>query len=246
MVNSIEPLRHVLSVPPHFLPLHPEVGPYAGAWNSAPFGLFYLNTLFMASAIVLGQLVTSTLAAYALTWLRIPGRQAVFFLILIGLMVPEQLTVVPVFLEMRTLGWINSYQGLIVPFLGSAFGIFLLRQSFLQIPLPLIEAAKVDGASRLQILTRVILPNSKSALITLAILNFIWHYNDFFWPLIITNTNHYRTLAVGLSMFFQSGSGLTPWNQLMAADVFIAVPLFLLFFLGQRYLVQGVMTSGIK
>lgn len=193
LVTSLQPLNQVLALPPHLFPWPPHWQSYSKAWEAAPFARYYFNSLFVALIIVGGQLITSSLAAYALTWLRLPGRDALFFLILVGLMVPEQLTVVPIFLELRALGWINTYQALIVPFLGSAFGIFLLRQAFLQIPAPLIEAAKIDGASNLQILTRLILPNSKPALITLAILNFIWHYNDFFWPLIMTNSNHYRT-----------------------------------------------------
>jgi len=133
-----------------------------------------------------------------------------------------------------------------VPFLASAFGIFLLRQSFLRVPRPLIEASRLDGASHLDILFRIIVPLSRPGFITLIVLNFIWHYNDFFWPLIMTNSDDYRTLPVGLAMFIQSGEGLVPWNQLMAADIFTVIPLFIIFFVAQRYLVNGLLASGLK
>ncbi len=246
LVGSLEPLRNVLSNPPHFLPIPPRWSNYPRAWAAAPFGTYYRNSIIVTTAIVAGQVVTCSMGAYALTFLRLRMRTLLFFLVIIGLMVPEQVSIVPVFLEMHDLGWINTYAALIVPFLGSAFGIFLLRQSFISIPPALVEAARMDGASHWRTLTRVVIPNARPALITLVILNAVFHYNDLFWPLMFTNTNSVRTLPVGLALFFASQGDLTPWNLLMASDVFIVVPLFILFFVGQRYLVQGVATTGIK
>jgi len=246
LVNSLQPAAAVFATPPRFWPTHPQWRNYPDAWGAEPFGQFYVNSLLVSTAIIAGQVVTSGLAAYALSWVEFRLKGAVFFLILVALMIPEQLIVVPVFLELHTVNWINTYQALIVPFLASAFGIFLLRQSFLRVPRPLIEAARLDGASHLQVFARVVAPLSLPGFITLIVLNFIWHYNDFFWPLIMTNSDQYRTLPVGLAMFVQSGEGLVPWNQLMAADIFTAIPLFVIFLVAQRYLVNGIVSSGLK
>ena len=245
-VNSLQPLALVLATPPHFWPAQPHWHNYADAWHAEPFGQFYVNSIVVSTAIIVGQVITCALAAYALSWVDLPFKGVLFFLILVALMVPEQLIVVPVFLELHAVNWINSYQALIVPFLTSAFGIFLLRQSFLRVPRALVEAARIDGASHFWVLLRVVAPLSLPGFITLIVLNFIWHYNDFFWPLIMTNTDQYRTLPVGLAMFVQSGEGLVPWNQLMAADIFSVIPLFVIFFVAQRYLVNGIVSSGLK
>jgi len=245
-VNSLQPLSLVLATPPHFWPAQPHWHNYADAWHAEPFRQFYVNSIVVSTAIIVGQVITCALAAYALSWVDLPFKGVLFFLILVALMVPEQLIVVPVFLELHAVNWINSYQALIVPFLTSAFGIFLLRQSFLRVPRALVEAARIDGASHLWVLLRVVAPLSLPGFITLIVLNFIWHYNDFFWPLIMTNTDQYRTLPVGLAMFVQSGEGLVPWNQLMAADMFSVIPLFVIFFVAQRYLVDGIVSSGLK
>jgi multiple sugar transport system permease protein/sn-glycerol 3-phosphate transport system permease protein len=245
-VNSPQPLSLVLATPPHVWPAQPQWHNYGDAWHAEPFGQFYVNSIVVSTAIIVGQVITCALAAYALSWVDLPLKGVLFFLILVALMVPEQLIVVPVFLELHAVNWINSYQALIVPFLASAFGIFLLRQSFLRVPRALVEAARIDGASHLWVLLRVVAPLSLPGFITLIVLNFIWHYNDFFWPLIMTNTDQYRTLPVGLAMFVQSGEGLVPWNQLMAADIFSVIPLFVIFFVAQRYLVNGIVSSGLK
>ncbi len=245
-VNSLQPLSAVLATPPSLWPGQPQWHNYVDAWNAEPFGQFYVNSILVSVAIIVGQVITCAPAAYALSWVEFRFKGPLFFLILMALMVPEQLIVVPVFLELHDVGWINTYQALIVPFLTSAFGIFLLRQAFLRIPKALIEAARIDGASHFWILLRVVGPLSRPGFITLIVLNFIWHYNDFFWPLIMTNSDQYRTLPVGLAMFVQSGEGLVPWNQLMAADIFGAALPIAIFLVAQRYLVNGIVSSGIK
>ncbi len=246
LIGSVEPNNAVLVSPPHLWPVAVHLSNFVKAWRAAPFGIYYVNSLFVTSAIVFGQVITCALAAYALTFIRMPFKGLLFFLVLVGLMSPEQVSVVPVFLEMHDLGWINTYQALIIPFLGSAFGIFLLRQSFRSIPPSLIEAARIDGAPHWRTLVGIVVPNTRPAFITLIVLNSIFHYNDLFWPLMFTNTDNVRTLPIGLDMFFGSQEGLVPWNQMMAADVFIVIPMFLLFFFAQRYLVEGVVSTGIK
>lgn len=247
IVGSVEPLRDVLSNPPHFWPTHFQWSNFPRAWEAAPFSTYYRNSIVVTTAIVCGQVVTCSLAAYALTFMRLRWRPALFFLILVALMVPGQVSIIPVFVEMHAIGWINTLQVLIVPFFGSAFGIFLLRQAFTNVPNSLIEAARLDGASHWKTLYRIVVPNTRPAIWTLIILNAIFHYNDLFWPLMFTNSTGVRTLPVGLALFFQSeGGALTPWNLMMAASVFIVVPLFVLYIVGQRYLVRGVVSSGIK
>lgn len=207
----------------------------------------YINSIVVAGGIILGQLFTTAMGAYALTRIEFRGRRAVFMVILSTMMVPIQLTFIPAFLILSRLNWIDTYQALIVPFIASGFGIFLLRQSFMQVPMALIDAARMDGASHWAILRHVMVPLARPAIITLAVLNFVFHYNQFFWPLIVTNSNDMRTLPVGLaSMVLSSGTGGTQWNQLMAADVFTLVPLIALFSLGQKYLTQTPMTAGVK
>lgn len=235
------------SFPPHFLPTPPILANYPAAWSAEPFGRMYINSIVVAGGIILGQLFTTAMGAYALTRIEFRGRRAVFMVILSTMMVPIQLTFIPAFLILSRLNWIDTYQALIVPFIASGFGIFLLRQSFMQVPMALIDAARMDGASHWAILRHVMVPLARPAIITLAVLNFVFHYNQFFWPLIVTNSNDMRTLPVGLaSMVLSSGTGGTQWNQLMAADVFTLVPLIALFSLGQKYLTQTPMTAGVK
>ncbi|MGB3681386.1 MAG: carbohydrate ABC transporter permease [Rubrobacteraceae bacterium] len=245
---ALQDLQAVFSYPPKLLPWPPKWGNFAEAWRAQPFAVFYFNSVVVAVAIIVGQLVTVCLAAYALTQLRFWGREKVFLLILATMMVPAQVTFVPAFLVLKHLGWINTYQALIVPFLTSAFGIFLVRQSFLRVPQSFIDSARVDGAGHLRILWSIMVPLSKPSLATMVLLNFVWHYHDFFWPLVVTNSTDMRTLPIGLAFFLanQGGGEGTPWHLIMAADVFIVAPLILLYFVAQRFITQNDLASGMK
>ncbi len=244
---SLQNASAAFSFPPHFLPLPPHWLNYPAAWVSEPFGRMYVNSIVVTFGIIAGQLVTCSMAAYALSRIEFKGKRAVFLVVLATMMVPVQITFIPAFLILSRLGWIDTYQALIVPFVASGFGVFLLRQAFLQVPQALIDAARIDGAGHWTVLRAVMVPLSKPTLTTLAVLSFVFHYNDFFWPLIVTNSNSMRTLPVGLTMMIMStGTGGTQWNQLMAADVFTLMPLIILFALGQRYLTQTPLTTGIK
>ncbi len=245
---ALQDIQAVFSYPPRLLPSPPKWGNFAEAWRSQPFAAFYFNSVVVAVAIIVGQLVTVCLAAYALTQLSFRGREKVFLLILATMMVPAQVTFVPAFLVLKNLGWINTYQALIVPFLTSAFGIFLVRQSFLRVPQSFIDSARVDGAGHLRILWSIMVPLSKPSLTTMVLLNFVWHYNDFFWPLVVTNSTDMRTLPIGLAFFLgnQGGGEGTPWQLIMAADVFTVAPLILLYFVAQRFITQNDLASGMK
>lgn len=245
---ALQDISAIFTYPLQILPTDPRWKNFSEAWRAQPFAVFYFNSVVVALAIIAGQLVTVCLAAYALTQLQFLGREKVFLLILSTLMVPAQATFVPAFVILKNLDWINTYQALIVPFLTSGFGIFLIRQSFLRVPQSLIDSALVDGAGHLRILWSIMIPLSKPALATMVLLSFIWHYNDFFWPLIVTNTVEMRTLPIGLASFAATAEGGegTPWHLIMAANVFIIAPLIVLYFVAQRFIAQGDLTSGVK
>ncbi len=246
-ISAVEPNADILSTVVHWLPTHFEPGNFQKALRSQPFGRYFLNSFVMSAGIVVCQLITSSLAAYALVFIPMQRKRSWLFLILMAMMIPMQATFIPVYLILSKVHLINTYFGLVLPFAGSAFGIFLLRQGFVSIPRDLVHAARIDGASEWRILTSIVLPNSKPMLLTLVLLNFVFHYNDLFWPLISTNTTNMRVIPVALSYFLSQEAGQTlQWNLMMAADLVSILPVLLLFLIGQRYLVKGIMGSAIK
>lgn len=230
--------------PPYLIPVHFVWRNYRLAWEADDFGRFYLNSGIMALAITTGQLLLSSLAGYAFARLRFPGRTILFWAVLFTMMVPVYVTLIPSYLLVKEFGWLDSYEGLIVPRLVSAFGIFLLRQHYLTIPRDLEEAALLDGASRLRIWAGVFVPLSGPALATLGIFAFLFAWNDFLWPLIITTRPEMRTVQLGLAMF--SGKYGTQWTLLMAGAVTATIPALIAFVIGQRWLVRGITMTGIK
>src|SRR5437660_253741 len=188
ILTSFKDLGEILVYPPRLLPARFQLDNYISAFTAAPFGRFYLNSLFVSAAVVAGQLVTCSLAAFAFARLKFPGRDALFMVFLGSMMIPGQVTMIPSFMIVHWLGWIDTYSALIVPGLASAFGTFLLRQYFMTIPRDLEEAAYLDGCSRLGVLWRIIVPLAKPALATLAIFTFMGVFNDFLWSLIVINS----------------------------------------------------------
>lgn len=212
-----------------------------------PVARFALNTALTAAGVVLLQLVLCVTAAYAFARLRFPGRDALFALFMLTMMVPPQTMIVPLFMLVHELGWLNSYLGLIVPYqyLSTAFGTFLLRQYMVTIPRALDDAARIDGCSDLGILWHVILPCSRPALATLVAFAFIWTWTDFYWPMLATSSMTMRNLEVGLSVFKDSYGG-TNWPLQMAAAVVVVTPALVFFLLLQRFFVRGTVMSGVK
>jgi multiple sugar transport system permease protein len=210
ITTSLKPTRGV-HLPPYIIPSDFRWENYRRAWHADQFSRFYWNSLVMTVGIVAGQLISSSMAGYAFARLRFPGRQALFFLVLATMMIPVYVTLVPSYLLVRDLGWLDSYQGLIVPRVVSAFGIFLMRQHFLTIPREIEEAAMLDGASRLRVLVGVMLPLSGPALATLGIFSFLFAWNDFLWPLIVTSSPEMRTVQLGLANF--TGRYGTQWTR---------------------------------
>ncbi len=244
---SLQEPQAVFRFPPRLIPEHLLWSSYLEAWRSQPFARMYWNSILTSTLIIAGQIATSSLAAYALTQIRFRGRHVVFLFIISTMMVPIQATFIPAYILLSRLGWINTYQALVVPFVASGFGVFLMRQAFLVVPRSLVDAARIDGAGHWTILSRILFPLARPAAITLAALSFVFHYTDFFWPLIVTNTASMRTLPVGLAtMILTEGAHGTQWNQVMAADVFTVAPIITGFVVVQRYLSPTSLMAGGK
>ncbi len=238
--------QHVFDYPPELWPSVPKWSNFLLALQQTNFLRYIFNSIAVSTAIVIGQLITASLAAYAIARIPFRGKKIAYGMILSTLMIPAQITFIPMFLMMKQVNWIDSYQALIIPFIGSAFATFWLIQAFRQVPQIILDAAQIDGAHHLWILWRIVLPLSKSALLSVAFLNFVFHYNDLFWPLIITQSDAMRTVPVGLSYLVANDGSGTAWNVLMASALLATIPALLLFVGGQRFLVQSVAHSGIK
>lgn len=237
ITNALRANNEVLATPPRLLPSHVAWGNFLQVWLYLPFGRYFLNSALVAGAVTLITVTVSSLSAYAFARLNFPFRGSLFLVYVGTLMVPQAVLAVPLFLMMSELGWVNSYQALILPMAFSSFGTFLLRQFFLQIPKELEEAALMDGASRLRILVSIVLPLSVPALGLLALFTFTAQWNSFLWPLIVVNDTAHTTLPLGLTQF-QSQQG-TQWNYLMAGTSIAMVPGILLTLLLQRYIFRG-------
>ncbi|MBN1895174.1 carbohydrate ABC transporter permease [bacterium] len=244
ILTSFKDLGDIFVYPPKWLPagLHPEN--YVRAFQAAPFGRFYLNSLAVALTVTAGQLVTCSMAAFAFARLRFRGRDLLFYIFLGTMMIPYHVTMIPSFMILHRLGWIDTYKALIVPGLASAFGTFLLRQFFLSIPKDLEDSAYIDGCSRFGVLWRIILPLSKPALATLAIFTFMGVFNDFIWALVVINSEEMRTVQLGLAVF--RDRYVTEWDLLMAGSVTATLPILMVFFFAQKYFIKGITLSGLK
>jgi multiple sugar transport system permease protein len=243
LTNAIRPNGEVLAVPPRLLPSDWQWGNFLDAWVYLPFGRFFLNSAMVSAAVTVIVLTVSSLAAYAFARLRFIGRETLFLTYLSTLMIPQAVLVIPLFLLISKLDWVNTFQALILPVAFSSFGTFMLRQFFKTIPRELEEAALCDGASRLRILVSIILPMSLPVLGLLALFTFTAQWNSFLWPLIIVNGTEHATIPLGLTMF-QTQQG-TQWNYLMAGAAISMIPGLCLTILLQRYIFSGIaMNSG--
>jgi ABC-type glycerol-3-phosphate transport system permease component len=248
VTTSVKHPNATFSYPPQILPTEFDFSNYQNLFTLVPFGRYFLNTLVVTVLTVLGQLIITSLAAYGFARLKFIGRDALFVLYLGTMMVPYQVTLIPLFLIVFGLGWVNTYQGLIVPAISSVFGIFLLRQSFLGVPRDYQEAARIDGASEFTIYRRIFLPLNGPALTTLAVFAFMGSWTDLLWPLLISRTPEMRTLELGLAFFNSSTSAFrqTNWPLVMAASVVVMLPVLIVYIFAQRYFVRGITLSGVK
>ncbi|HHW57369.1 MAG TPA: carbohydrate ABC transporter permease [Clostridia bacterium] len=224
---------------------------YIKAWNfpkvfdkSVTFGTFFLNSVIVTACLVVGGLFVDSLAGYVLARKDFPGRNVFFYAALATLMIPIYVTAIPMFLIVRGLGWINTYEALIIPFLSSGFGIYMFKQYFQTIPIELEEAAKIDGYSDFWIYARVIVPLAKPAFGTMAILKFMWSWNMFFWPLIVTTDIKMKVLQLGLTMF--RGLNVTQWGLLTAGMTIATLPPVIIYIIFQRYFTGGLMAGSLK
>jgi multiple sugar transport system permease protein len=219
-------------------------GNYVEAWNQAPFARYYFNTIFVTLFVVAGVLVTSSFAAYAFARMKFWGSENLFVLFLSMMMVPQPVYIVPSYIILVKLGWIDTYQALIVPWIAHIFSIFLLRQHFKTIPNDLYDAAIIDGCSRFAFLWRIMLPLSKAVLVAVVIFTIVGTWNSFLWPLVMTNTPDVRPLQVGLARFSQEQG--TNHELMMAAAAFSIAPLIIAYFFAQKQIIQSLATSGMK
>jgi ABC-type glycerol-3-phosphate transport system permease component len=242
--SSLRTMETMFSLPIQWLPWPPNWGSYLLAWQAQDFTRYFLNSGLVAVAITLSNLLLCSLAGYSLTKFHYRGRGIMFFAILSTMMLPLEVTMVPLFLIIKRLDWANSYQGLIVPFLVDGFGVFLMRQYMMSIPKDLIDSARIDGASEFRIFWTIVLPLCKPALVALAVFTFREAWDMYIWPLIIITKDSLRTLPLGISLFMSSYG--TSWDQLMAIAVLGTLPMILLFFFLQRAFIQGIAATGLK
>jgi ABC-type glycerol-3-phosphate transport system permease component len=235
----------VYVLPPKWLPLNPSLDNFVSVFAQVPYGQFMLNSLKLAVAVTVGQLITCSMAAYAFARLNFPGKNVLFLLLISALMIPGQVTLVPLFILMRQLGLYNTHAALILPALINPFGVFLLRQYFLTIPAELEDAARVDGANVFTIYWRIILPLAGPVLTTLAILTFVSMWNSYFLPLIMLNKPELQVLTVGLTLL-QGQYGAGALGPVAAALAMAIVPVLIIFLLLQKYIIQSIVSTGIK
>lgn len=237
--------QEIFTAPPTWIPLAPTLDNFPAAWRQAPFGNFYVNSIVYTVVSGSAKILQAVLCGYAFAFLRFPRKNVVFLLLLMALMIPDEFTVLPNFLTLANFGWTDTYQGLLLPGFVSAFGTFLLRQHFLSLPREVLDAARVDGAGHLRTLWSVVVPMSRPVLATLVLLTAVQRWNDYLWPLIITNSTEMRTLSVGIALLFQKETG-TLWGVVMAGTLYVVLPVLILFLLVQRHIVEGIAAGAVK
>ncbi len=244
--TSLKTQQYILQTPPQLIPNPASLESYVQLGERVDLARLMFNSAFVALASMVGQVLIGAMAAYAFARMEWRGRDSVFVLYLATLMVPSVVLVIPQFIVVRQLGWMNSYLALIVPGLFNAFGTFLLRQHFLTLPKDFEEAAFIDGANHFTIFSRIILPLSQPALATLAVLSFMGSWNAYLWPLFVARQEAVMTLPVALATLQSGPRSLTEWNLVMAGAVITVLPILAVYLLAQKWFVQGVVSSGIK
>ncbi len=242
--TSLKTTQEIFAFPPTLWPAEPQWQNFATVLERVPFLRFYLNSIVVTTILTFSQVATAALAGYAFARIAFPFKNLLFGAYLATLIIPNQVTMLPLFLLVSRFGWIDTYQGLTVPFLANAFAVFFLRQFFLTIPRELEEAARIDGAGRIRVLFQIVLPLARPALSTITLFLFLSEWDNYLWPLIVTNSEAMRTLPIGLRFFVEeSGSQL---HLMMAGAVMAVVPILLLFFMAQKQFIEGIAMTGTK
>jgi sn-glycerol 3-phosphate transport system permease protein len=247
VTSAFKTMSEIYTIPTVWLPATLQWRNFADAWTNVPFARYTINSTVYTLACTMGQFCLGLTAGYAFGRLRFPKKDLLFFLILLAFMIPGQITLVPRFMLLSDLKWLNTYPGLIVPQLGSAFVAFLLREHFRSLPDELFDAAKIDGAGHVRQLVEIALPISKPIVTTLLLLTAVNHWNEYLWPLIVTNTATMRTLPIGIQDLKDLDIGMPPqWQVLMAAATMVVLPLLVLFLAAQRQFIEGAIQGALK
>ena len=244
VVNSLLTPSQISARPPQFFPFHPQWDAYSRAWDGGHMSQFLLNSAIVTIAITVGQVVTATFAGYAFAFLEFPFKRTIFVVFLATLMVPFEITIVTNLTTVTDLGWYNSYPGLVVPFLATGFGAFLLRQAFLQVPKDLQDAAALDGYGHWRFMTRVAVPLARPAMAALSVFAFLGAWNQYLWPLLVTKDDRYRTVQIGLKQL--RATSIDQVNVTFAGVVIAALPLVILLLFFQKQLVRGLTAGAVK
>ena len=245
LTASVKSRADIFTPTPQWWPRAWQWSNYVDVFRYAPFEIYFLNTLIVVLGILAVQLVTITLAGFAFARLQFRYREALFYLFVIQMMLPIHAVIVPNYLTMKSLGLLNTQLAMMLPFWASGYGTFLMRQAFRQIPAELEEAALLDGCTRLRLLWSIMIPQVRPVLLAFSLISVVTHWNDFLWPLIVTDTPRVRTLTIGLAMFVQQESG-ADWTLLMAATVMVTAPLLVAFVFFQRRFVESFMYAGLR
>ena len=244
IITSVKPSNEVLRMPPTWIPSRIEWKNYVNAFHAVPFFRYFLNSVIVTVCITASELFTTILAAFAFAQLKFKGKNVLFMLLIATMMVPGEILVIPNFVTLANLGWIDTFKALVAPWGASVFSIFLLRQQFMSISPSYYKAAKVDGCNDIRYLFTVMVPMSRPTIVSIALLKIINSWNSYLWPLIATNTKEMRTLPVGLA-YFSTEAG-TVYNTLMAFSLMIFAPTLIIYFFTQKYIIQGVGKTGVK
>ena len=243
--TSLQTLRETMSFPPTLIPAVPQWENFTIAWNRAPFALFARNSVIVTLASIAMQLITMIPASYAFAKYEFVGKRFFFGCVLLAFMIPGQVTFLPLYLMMASWGWLPTLLPQIIPSMVSTFGIFLLRQYFMQIPEEMVEAARLDNASEFAVLCKVMLPIARPALATIALFSFVGNWNSYFWPLIMTNTIEVRPLTLGIALLYETES-VQNWNIIMAGNMFLIIPILVVYALSSKWILSSLEYVGIK
>lgn len=243
--TSLKSLEEVMTVPLVIWPAVPQWSNYVEVWNIVPFGRFALNSTIYTVCITLGEFTMGLMAGYAFARLRFPGKEFIFFLVLMTFMIPGETTLIPRFMLLNKLQWVNTYAGMIIPELSSAFNTFLLREHIRTLPDEIFDAAKIDGAGYFRQLWQLTVPMSRPIIATLLLLAFVSHWNAYLWPLIVTNSEAMRTLPIGIQ-YIRVALELPEWQIVMAGSTLVVLPLIVLFVIAQKQFIEGTVQGALK
>jgi sn-glycerol 3-phosphate transport system permease protein len=243
--GALKTNQEIYTFPPVWIPRQPQWGNFVEAWQAVPFGRFFVNSIVTTLGAVALELLFALLTAYALVFVRARGKGLVFAVVIAALLVPGTVTLLPNYLTVARLGWINTYQGLIIPVAAVAFGVFLFRQHFLTLPRDLLDAARLDGCGHLGLLRHVVVPLSQPVIVTFLVIYLVAHWNDFLWPLVVTNRLEWRTVPVGVAYLYQV-EGVQNWGPILAGTVMALVPMLLVYVVAQRWIVKGIGGGALK